>query len=129
SAFSNNVLVAYDLLTKTGPQRHGGGRPSGHAGPCSSNSPGGGGVSLQRGGCPHLHLSPPAKPAPWDSALQRLQARCAVFFDYIWRAQRLYAEGPAGRALHLAVLGTLHEALETSQSDGGSSDANRYTNT
>ncbi|CAB1315336.1 unnamed protein product, partial [Coregonus sp. 'balchen'] len=59
---------------------------------------------------------------------------CAVFSDYIRRAQRLYAEvcdpaeGPAGRALCLAVLGTLHEALETSRSDGGSSDANHYTN-
>lgn len=46
---------------------------------------------------------------------------CAVFSDYIRQAQRLYAEvccpdeGPASRALCLAVLGTLKEALETSQ--------------
>lgn len=47
---------------------------------------------------------------------------CAVFSDYIRQAQRLYAEvccpdeGPASRALCQAVLGTLKEALETSQS-------------
>lgn len=46
---------------------------------------------------------------------------CAVFSDYIRQAQRLYAEvccpdeGPASRALCHAVLGTLKEALETSQ--------------
>lgn len=46
---------------------------------------------------------------------------CAVFSDYIRQAQRLYAEvccpdkGPASRALCQAVLGTLKEALETSQ--------------
>ncbi|XP_023282528.1 tubulin polyglutamylase complex subunit 1 [Seriola lalandi dorsalis] len=46
---------------------------------------------------------------------------CAVFSDYIRQAQRLYAEvccpdeGPASRGLCLAVLGTLQEALETSQ--------------
>lgn len=55
---------------------------------------------------------------------------CAVFSDYIRQAQRLYAEvccpdeGPVSRALCLAVIGTLKEALETTQG----SDANRGAN-
>ncbi|XP_062326256.1 tubulin polyglutamylase complex subunit 1 [Osmerus eperlanus] len=135
SAFSNNVRVAYDLLTQTGPQRYreqlSGGR--------SSNRPTGGGVrgglytqTLQclcsEGGVPASTSAPLLRrlhcqnheAVPYD-VFGHGVLTCAVFSDYIWRVQRLYAEvcgpaeGPAGRALCLAVLGTLQEALETSQ--------------
>ncbi|XP_014023196.1 tubulin polyglutamylase complex subunit 1 [Salmo salar] len=151
SAFSNNVRVAYDLLTQTGPQRRGAVGPSGPAGQCSSNNPGGGvrgrlyTHTLQclcsEGGVPISTSAPLLRrlycqdheAVPYD-IFRHGVLTCAVFSDYIRRAQRLYAEvcgpaeGPAGRTLCLAVLGTLHEALETSRSDGGSSDANHYSN-
>ncbi|XP_010879203.1 tubulin polyglutamylase complex subunit 1 [Esox lucius] len=153
SAFSNNVRVAYDLLT-SGPQRHGGRvGPNGPSGPCSPDKPGGGGGVRGRlythtlqclcseGGVPISTSAPLLRrlhcqdheAVPYD-VFRHGVLTCVVFSDYIRRAQRLYAEvcgpaeGPASRALCLAVLGTLHEALETSRSDSGSSDANRYTN-
>ncbi|CAL8274582.1 unnamed protein product [Merluccius merluccius] len=140
SAFSNNVLLAYDLLSDdataaAAPQS----RPSGAASEGPAGDGGGGGV---RGG-PYTQTLrclcgeggvPASTSAP---LLRRLRCRdheavpydlfrqgaltCAVFSDYIRRAQRLYAEvcgpaeGPASRALCRAVLGTLREALETSR--------------
>ncbi|TMS21739.1 Tubulin polyglutamylase complex subunit 1 [Larimichthys crocea] len=139
SAFSNNVRVAYDLLNLTGPRRRQGEVPEGPDGSCIDTPTGGGGV---RGGLYTQTLQclcseggvPASTSAP---LLQRLHCQdheavphdvfrhgvltCAVFSDYIRQAQRLYAEvccpdeGPASRALCLAVLGTLKEALETSQ--------------
>lgn len=141
------MRVAYDLLSHTAPQRRPGGAPEGPEGSCT-NGPTGGGV---RGGIYTQTLEclcseggvPASTSAP---LLRRLQCQdheavpydvfrhgvltCAVFSDYIRQAQRLYAEvccpaeGPASRALCLAVLGTLQEALETSQG----CDANRCAN-
>ncbi|KAI3367569.1 hypothetical protein L3Q82_026415, partial [Scortum barcoo] len=138
SAFSNNVRVAYDLLNLTGPR----GRPSeAPEGPDGSGteSPTGGGVrgglytqALQclcsEGGVPASTSAPLLRrlhcqdheAVPYD-VFRHGVLTCAVFSDYIRQAQRLYAEvccldeGPASRALCLAVLGTLKEALETSQ--------------
>uniref|UniRef100_A0A8C4ZE30 Tubulin polyglutamylase complex subunit 1-like C-terminal domain-containing protein n=1 Tax=Gadus morhua TaxID=8049 RepID=A0A8C4ZE30_GADMO len=130
SAFSNNLLLAYDLLSHP-----------------TSGCPGaGGGVrgglytqTLQclcsEGGVPASTSAPLLRrlhcqaheAVPYDLFRQGVLT-CAVFSDYIRQAQRLYAqvgcpaEGPASRALCLAVLGTLQEALETSQGPG----ANRY---
>ncbi|KAA8582001.1 tubulin polyglutamylase complex subunit 1 [Etheostoma spectabile] len=144
SAFSNNVCVAYDLLNLTGPRRRPAEVSEGHDGP-TTDSPtegGGGGGGGVRGGLYTQTLQclcseggvPASTSAP---LLRRLHCQdheavpydvfrhgvltCAVFSDYIRQAQRLYAEvccpdeGPASRALCLAVLGTLKEALETSQ--------------
>ncbi|XP_060938764.1 tubulin polyglutamylase complex subunit 1 [Limanda limanda] len=141
SAFSNNVRVAFDLLNLTGPQRHPGEAPEGPDGSCTESPTGGGGGGV-RGGLYSQTLQclcseggvPASTSAP---LLRRLHCQdheavpydifrhgvltCAVFSDYIRQAQRLYAEvccpdnGPASRALCLAVLGTLKEALETSQ--------------
>ncbi|XP_071390265.1 tubulin polyglutamylase complex subunit 1 isoform X1 [Centroberyx affinis] len=147
SAFSNNVRVAYDLLSHTGPQRRGSGVPEVPEGSCT-NSPSGGGVrgglytqTLQclcsEGGVPASTSAPLLRrlhcqdheAVPYD-VFRHGVLTCAVFSDYIRQAQRLYAEvccpaeGPASRALCLAVLGTLQEALETSQG----SDANRCAN-
>ncbi|XP_071390266.1 tubulin polyglutamylase complex subunit 1 isoform X2 [Centroberyx affinis] len=126
SAFSNNVRVAYDLLSHTGPS--GGGVRGGlytqtlqclcsEGGvPASTSAP-----LLRR-----LHCQD-HEAVPYD-VFRHGVLTCAVFSDYIRQAQRLYAEvccpaeGPASRALCLAVLGTLQEALETSQG----SDAIRY---
>uniref|UniRef100_A0A8D3CZF7 Tubulin polyglutamylase complex subunit 1-like C-terminal domain-containing protein n=1 Tax=Scophthalmus maximus TaxID=52904 RepID=A0A8D3CZF7_SCOMX len=121
SAFSNNVCVAYDLLNLTGPHRHPGGVR--------------GGLYTQTLECLCSEGGVPA--STFAPLLRRLHCQdheavpyevfrhgvltCAVFSDYIRQAQRLYAEvccpddGPASRALSLAVLGTLKEALETSQ--------------
>ncbi|XP_017266108.1 tubulin polyglutamylase complex subunit 1 [Kryptolebias marmoratus] len=141
SAFSNNVLVAFDLLNITGCQRREGEAPGGPDGPCSDGPIGAGGGGV-RGGLYTQTLQclcseggvPASTSAP---LLQRLCCQdheavpydvfrygvltCAVFSDYIRQAQRLYAEvccpdqGPASRALCLTVLGTLKDALETSQ--------------
>ena len=138
SAFSNNVRVAYDLLNLTGPRTCTVEVPEGLDGSCA-DSPTGGGV---RGGLYTQTLQclcseggvPASTSAP---LLRRLHCQdheavphdvfrhgvltCAVFSDYIRQAQRLYAEvccpdeGPASQVLCLAVLGTLKEALETSQ--------------
>ncbi|XP_037550511.1 tubulin polyglutamylase complex subunit 1 [Nematolebias whitei] len=136
SAFSNNVRVAYDLLNIPGCQRQ-----ADEGGPCSDGAIGAGGGGV-RGGLYTQALQclcseggvPASTSAP---LLQRLCCQdheavpydvfrygvltCAVFSDYIRQAQRLYAEvcspdeGPVSRALCLTVLGTLKEALETSQ--------------
>uniref|UniRef100_A0A3B5B1M7 Tubulin polyglutamylase complex subunit 1 n=1 Tax=Stegastes partitus TaxID=144197 RepID=A0A3B5B1M7_9TELE len=129
SAFSNNVRVAYDLLNLTGPRRSAGGGVRGglytqtlqclcsEGGvPASTSAP-----LLRR-----LHCQD-HEAVPYD-VFRHGVLTCAVFSDYIRQAQRLYAEvccpdeGPASRALCLAVLGTLKEALETSQGP----DAIRY---
>lgn len=143
SAFSNNVRVAYDLLNLTGPLRRSGEVPQGPDVSCTdSPTEGGGGGGGVKGGLYTQTLQclcseggvPASTSAP---LLQRLHCQdheavpydifrhgvltCAVFSDYIRQAQRLYAEvccpdeGPASRALCLSVLGTLKEALETSQ--------------
>ncbi|XP_023124780.1 tubulin polyglutamylase complex subunit 1 [Amphiprion ocellaris] len=142
SAFSNNVCVAYDLLNLTGPRRPAGEAPEGPEGADSPTGEGGGCGGGVRGGLYTQTLQclcseggvPASTSAP---LLRRLHCQdheavpydvfrygvvtCAVFSDYIRQAQRLYAEvccpdeGPASRALCLAVLGTLKEALETSQ--------------
>uniref|UniRef100_A0A3Q3WGV8 Tubulin polyglutamylase complex subunit 1-like C-terminal domain-containing protein n=1 Tax=Mola mola TaxID=94237 RepID=A0A3Q3WGV8_MOLML len=121
SAFSNNVRVAYDLLDLTGPRRPGGGVRGGlyvqtlqclcsEGGvPASTSAP-----LLRR-----LHCQD-HEAVPYD-VFHHGVLTCTVFSDYIRQAQRLYAEvccpdkGPASRALCQAVLGTLKEALETSQ--------------
>ncbi|XP_069008715.1 tubulin polyglutamylase complex subunit 1 [Embiotoca jacksoni] len=144
SAFSNNVRVAYDLLNLTGPRRRAAEFPEGPDGSCAGSPTGGegGGGGGVRGGLYTQTLQclcseggvPASTSAP---LLRRLHCQdhetvpydvfhhgvltCAVFSDYIRQAQRLYAEvccpdeGPASRALCLAVLGTLKEALETSR--------------
>lgn len=143
SAFSNNVRVAYDLLNLTRPRRRPGEVPERPDGSCTgSPTRGGGGGGGVRGGLYTQTLQclcseggvPASTSAP---LLRRLHCQdheavpydvfrhgvltCAVFSDYIRQAQRLYAEvccpdeGPASRALSQAVLGTLKEALETSQ--------------
>lgn len=138
SAFSNNVRVAYDLLNLTGTCKL---DIDGPDGLCTDRltEGGGGGVrggiysqTLQclcsEGGVPastsapllhrlHCHNH---EAIPYD-VFRHGVLTCAVFSDYIRQAQRLYAEvccpneGPASRALCQAVLGTLKEALETSQ--------------
>ncbi|XP_034531789.1 tubulin polyglutamylase complex subunit 1 [Notolabrus celidotus] len=142
SAFSNNVRVAYDLLNLTGPLRQSSEAPEGPDGSMADSPTAGGGGGGVRGGLYTQTLQclcseggvPASTSAP---LLRRLHCQdheavpydifrhgvltCAVFSDYIRQAQRLYAEvccpdeGPASRALCLAVLGTLKEALETSQ--------------
>ncbi|CAL8297057.1 unnamed protein product [Arctogadus glacialis] len=150
SAFSNNLLLAYDLLshpTSAPP----GGRPDPAAseGPPGEGCPGaGGGVrgglytqTLQclcsEGGVPASTSAPLLRrlhcqaheAVPYDLFRQGVLT-CAVFSDYIRQAQRLYAqvgcpaEGPASRALCLAVLGTLQEALETSRAPGAQRSPN-----
>ncbi|KAJ7999484.1 hypothetical protein DPEC_G00194910 [Dallia pectoralis] len=152
SAFSNNVRLAYDLLTSE-PQRRGGRLgPNGQASPCSPDMQGGAGVRgrlythtiqclCSEGGVPISTSAPLLRrlhcqdheAVPYD-VFRHGVLTCAVFSDYIRRAQRLYAEvcgpakGPASRTLCLAVLGTLREALETSRSDCVTADAKRYTN-
>lgn len=133
--------MAYDLLNVTGCQGQAGGAPEGSDGPCYDGPVGAGGGGV-RGGLYTQTLQclcseggvPGSTSAP---LLQRLCCQdheavpydvfrygvltCAVFSDYIRQAQRLYAEvccsdeGPVSRALCLTVLGTLKEALETSQ--------------
>ncbi|XP_049918436.1 tubulin polyglutamylase complex subunit 1 [Epinephelus moara] len=141
SAFSNNVCVAYDLLNLNKPRRRAGEAPEGPDGSCTTSptEAGGGGVrgglytqTLQclcsEGGVPASTSAPLLRrlhcqdheAVPYD-VFRHGVLTCAVFSDYIRQAQRLYAEvccpdeGPASRALCLAVLGTLKEALETSQ--------------
>nr|XP_020442571.1 tubulin polyglutamylase complex subunit 1 [Monopterus albus] len=139
SAFSNNIRVAYDLLNHGGPHKTASEAPEGPGASCTDSPTMGDGV---RGGLYTQTLQclcseggvPASTSAP---LLQRLHCQdheavpfdvfrhgvltCAVFSDYIRQAQRLYAEvccpdkGPASRSLCLAVLGTLKEALETSQ--------------
>ncbi|XP_044023280.1 tubulin polyglutamylase complex subunit 1 [Siniperca chuatsi] len=138
SAFSNNVRLAYDLLNFTGPRRRPAEVPEGPDGSCT-DGPTGGGVrgglytqTLQclcsEGGVPASTSAPLLRrlhcqdheAVPYD-VFRHGVLTCAVFSDYIRQAQRLYAEvccpdeEPASRALCLAVLGTLKEALETSQ--------------
>ncbi|XP_074517180.1 tubulin polyglutamylase complex subunit 1 [Sebastes fasciatus] len=138
SAFSNNVRVAYDLLSLTGPRRRPGEAPECPDGSCTG-SPTEGGVRgglytqtleclCSEGGVPASTSAPLLRrllcqdheAVPYD-VFRHGVLTCAVFSDYIRQAQRLYAEvccpdeGPALRALCLAVLGTLKEALETSQ--------------
>uniref|UniRef100_A0A1A7X5V0 Tubulin polyglutamylase complex subunit 1 n=2 Tax=Iconisemion striatum TaxID=60296 RepID=A0A1A7X5V0_9TELE len=142
SAFSNNVCVAYDLLNLTGCKKQADEAPEGPDGSCtkSPTRAGGGGVrgglytqTLQclcsEGGVPASTFAPllqrlccqDHEAVPYD-VFRYGVLTCAVFSDYIRQAQRLYAEvccpaeGPASRALCLNVLGTLKEALETSQS-------------
>ncbi|XP_077416939.1 tubulin polyglutamylase complex subunit 1 [Vanacampus margaritifer] len=128
SAFGNNVRVAYDLLSFTG--------PFGHAGDAGAA---GGGVSgalytqtlrclCGEGGVPASTSAPllcrlhchDHEAVPYG-VFRHGVLTCAVFSDYIRQAQRLYAqvcqpdEGPASRAPCLAVLGALREALETSR--------------
>uniref|UniRef100_A0A3Q2PAF3 Tubulin polyglutamylase complex subunit 1 n=1 Tax=Fundulus heteroclitus TaxID=8078 RepID=A0A3Q2PAF3_FUNHE len=141
SAFSNNVCVAYDLLNLNGCQRRASEAPEGPDG-SSPDVPTGevgegvrGGLYTQtlqclcsEGGVPASTSAPLLRrlccqdheAVPYD-VFRHGVLTCAVFSDYIRQAQRLYAEvccpdeGPASRALCLAVLGTLKEALETSQ--------------
>ncbi|XP_035529282.1 tubulin polyglutamylase complex subunit 1 [Morone saxatilis] len=138
SAFSNNVRVAYDLLNLTEPCRRSAEVPEGPDGSCTDSLTGGGvrgGLYTQtlqclcsEGGVPASTSAPLLRrlhcqdheAVPYD-VFRHGVLTCAVFSDYIRQAQRLYAEvccpdeGPASRALCLAVLGTLKEALETSQ--------------
>ncbi|KAM9340860.1 tubulin polyglutamylase complex subunit 1 [Symphorus nematophorus] len=150
SAFSNNVRVAYDLLNLTGPRTRPVEGPEGTDGPCT-DGPAGGGVrgglytqTLQclcsEGGVPASTSAPLLRrlhcqdheAVPYD-VFRHGVLTCAVFSDYIRQAQRLYAEvccpdeGPASRALCLAVLGTLKEALETSQGSDTNCCANANT--
>lgn len=134
--------MAYDLLNLTGPRRQPGEVPEVPEGSCTDSPTtegGGGGVkgglytqTLQclcsEGGVPASTSAPllqrlhcqDHEAVPYD-VFRHGVLTCAVFSDYIRQAQRLYAEvccpdeGPASRALCLAVLGTLKEALETSQ--------------
>ncbi|XP_053191557.1 tubulin polyglutamylase complex subunit 1 [Scomber japonicus] len=140
SAFSNNVRVAYDLLNLTGPRKRPDEAPDGTCIDSPTEAGGGGGgvrgglytQTLQclcsEGGVPASTSAPLLRrlhcqdheAVPYD-VFRHGVVTCAVFSDYIRQAQRLYAEvccpdeGPASRALCLAVLGTLKEALETSQ--------------
>lgn len=142
--------MAYDLLNLNGPRTCTVEVPEGLDGSCA-DSPTGGGV---RGGL-YTHTlqclcSEGGVPASTSAPLlRRLHCQdheavphdvfrhgvltCAVFSDYIRQAQRLYAEvccpdeGPASQALCLAVLGTLKEALETSQGCDGNCCANANT--
>ncbi|XP_033967702.1 tubulin polyglutamylase complex subunit 1 [Pseudochaenichthys georgianus] len=140
SAFSNNVCVAYDLLNSTGPRRRAAEVPECPESSCNdSQTEVGGGVrgglytqTLQclcsEGGVPASTSAPLLRrlhcqdheAVPYD-VFRHGVLTCAVFSDYIRQAQRLYAEvccpdeGPASRVLGMAVLGTLREALETSQ--------------
>ncbi|XP_059184732.1 tubulin polyglutamylase complex subunit 1 [Centropristis striata] len=141
SAFSNNVRVAYDLLNLSAPRRRPAEAPEGPDGPATSPTEAaeGGGVrgglysqTLQclcsEGGVPASTSAPLLRrlhcqdheAVPYD-VFRHGVLTCAVFSDYIRQAQRLYAEvccpdqGPASQVLCLGVLGTLKEALETSQ--------------
>uniref|UniRef100_A0A8C3A1C6 Tubulin polyglutamylase complex subunit 1 n=1 Tax=Cyclopterus lumpus TaxID=8103 RepID=A0A8C3A1C6_CYCLU len=123
SAFSNNVRVAYDLLNLSGPVRRSGG--GGVKGGLYTQtlqclcSEGGVPASTSAPLLRRLHCQD-HEAVPYD-IFRHGVLTCAVFSDYIRQAQRLYAEvccpdqGPASRALCVAVLGTLKEALETSQ--------------
>uniref|UniRef100_A0A3B3BZC9 Tubulin polyglutamylase complex subunit 1 n=1 Tax=Oryzias melastigma TaxID=30732 RepID=A0A3B3BZC9_ORYME len=128
SAFSNNVRVAYDLLNISACQRGGvrGGLYtqtlqclcSEGGVPASTSAP-----LLRRLHCQDHEV------VPYD-VFRHGVLTCAVFSDYIRQSQKLYAEvccpheGPASRALCMAVLGTLKEALETST--GCEPDSIRY---
>lgn len=143
--------MAYDLLNLTGPRRRLGEVPEGPDGPGADSPTGGGGVrgglytqTLQclcsEGGVPASTSAPLLRrlhcqdheAVPYD-VFRHGVLTCAVFSDYIRQAQRLYAEvccpdeGPASRALCLAVLGTLKEALETSQGCDANCCANANT--
>lgn len=138
SAFSNNVRVAYDLLAQTSLQGHRAGINGKIESSCS-NSMSGGGVKgelytrtleclCSEGGVPASTSAPllhrlhcqDHEAVPYE-VFRYGVLTCAVFSDFIRRAQRLYAEvcgpteGPADRALCGVVLGTLQDALETSQ--------------
>ncbi|XP_056152364.1 tubulin polyglutamylase complex subunit 1 [Lampris incognitus] len=149
-AFSNNVQVAYDLLSHTGPRRFQSGISEGSEGSCNSGRTGGGvrgslyTQTLQclcsEGGVPASTSAPLLRrlhcqdheAVPYD-LFRHGVLTCAVFSDYIRQAQKLYAEvccpaeKPASRALCLAVLGTLQEALETSRGCDASHCANANT--
>ncbi|XP_068608555.1 tubulin polyglutamylase complex subunit 1 isoform X2 [Brachionichthys hirsutus] len=127
SAFSNNVLVAYDLLNLSG-------RPDGTYASLAGEGLRGGLYTqtlrclCSEGGVPASTSAPLLRRlhcqdhevVPYDVFRHSIMT-CAIFSDYIRQAQRLYAqvccpdEGPPSRALGLAVLETLKEALETSR--------------
>uniref|UniRef100_A0A8C6UEL6 Tubulin polyglutamylase complex subunit 1-like C-terminal domain-containing protein n=1 Tax=Neogobius melanostomus TaxID=47308 RepID=A0A8C6UEL6_9GOBI len=111
-AFSNNVRAAYDLLNEpsSSPQQ----QPS----PCLC-SEGGVPASTSAPLLRRLHCQD-HEAVPYE-VFRHGVLTCAVFSDYIRQAQRLYAEvccpdeGPVSRALCMAVIETLRDALETSQ--------------
>ncbi|XP_061752161.1 tubulin polyglutamylase complex subunit 1 [Nerophis ophidion] len=134
SAFSNNVRVAYNLLNLAGPCQ---GPHEVQEDPPRVSGGGGvrGGVYVQtlqclcsEGGIPASTAAPllcrlhcqDHEVVPYD-VFRHGVLTCAIFSDYIRQAQRLYAEvccpdqGSPSRALCLAVLGTLKDALETSR--------------
>ncbi|KAJ0009083.1 hypothetical protein NQD34_016498 [Periophthalmus magnuspinnatus] len=153
SAFSNNVRVAYDLLNEPSPPpcppdlQMTDTEGSSSMGPSGSDGDGGGvrgGLYTQtlqclcsEGGVPASTSAPllhrlhcqDHEAVPYD-VFRHGVLTCAVFSDYIRQAQRLYAEvccpdeEPVSRALGMAVIGTLKEALETSQG----SEARRSVN-
>lgn len=147
--------MAYDLLNLTRPPSQCSEAPEGPDGSAPESPPGGGGEgggvrgglytqTLQclcsEGGVPASTSAPLLRrlhcqdheAVPYD-IFRHGVLTCAVFSDFIRQAQRLYAEvccpadGPASRALCLAVLGTLKEALETSQGSDSSPNANAKT--
>ncbi|XP_072314218.1 tubulin polyglutamylase complex subunit 1 [Eucyclogobius newberryi] len=155
SAFSNNVRMAYDLLNDPTPppcppnlqltDMDGSGLPTG------SGGDGGGGVrgglytqTLQclcsEGGVPASTSAPLLRrlhcqdheAVPYD-IFRHGVLTCAVFSDYIRQTQRLYAEvccpdeGPVSRALGMVVIGTLKDALETSQGSEANCAGNANT--
>ncbi|KAK7904760.1 hypothetical protein WMY93_017367 [Mugilogobius chulae] len=144
SAFSNNVRVAYDLLNDPSPppcppDLQPTDTDASISIPATSDGDGGGvrgGLYTQtlqclcsEGGVPASTSAPLLRrlhcqdheAVPYD-VFRHGVLTCAVFSDYIRQAQRLYAEvccpdeGPVSRALGMAVIGTLKEALETTQS-------------
>nr|XP_057946733.1 tubulin polyglutamylase complex subunit 1 [Doryrhamphus excisus] len=135
SAFSNNVRVAYDLLNLTGPSCQGEVQDDPRDSPTVAGGGVRGGVYTQtlqclcsEGGIPASTSAPllyrlhcqDHEAVPYD-IFRHGVLTCAIFSDYIRQAQRLYAEvccqdeGSPSRALCQAVLGTLKDALETSQ--------------
>ncbi|CAL9686994.1 unnamed protein product [Knipowitschia caucasica] len=158
SAFSNNVRVAYDLLNELSPLLRVTDPPTNDTDQVHAASPRdeagyGGGVrgglysqTLQclcsEGGVPASTSAPLLRrlhcqdheAVPYD-VFRHGVLTCAVFSDFIRQAQRLYAdvccqdEEPVSRALGMAVIGTLKEALETSQGSGGNCAVNANTQT
>ncbi|XP_028294344.1 tubulin polyglutamylase complex subunit 1 [Gouania willdenowi] len=155
SAFSNNVRVAYDLLNHSDPHGRSSDAAEGSGGSCTrppTAARDGGGVrggvytqALQclcsEGGVPADTSAPllhrlhclDHEAVPFDVFRQGVLT-CAVFSDYIRQAQKLYAEvcspeeGPASLALCQSVLGSLKDALETSQGCLTNCSVNANTN-
>ncbi|XP_065128607.1 tubulin polyglutamylase complex subunit 1 [Paramisgurnus dabryanus] len=129
SAFNNNVRVAYELLTQSGPRQR-----------CIGGVRGALYTETLRCLCSEGGLSAStASPLLWRIRCHDYEAvpfelfrqgvlTCSVYTDYIRKSRRLYAavasapDRPAERALCQAVLTTLQDALETA--DGG--DVGRY---